>query len=259
MLPMARARTHGEVVETLRRAGCVAANDEARELADSAGTAAALDAMVARRVAGEPLAWITGRTVFCGLELFVDPGVFVPRWQSEALARAASVLLPECGVAVDLCTGAGSIAAVLAARRPAAEVLATELDPVAVACAQRNGVHVAQGDLFTPLPARLRGRVDVLTAVAPYVPRTALHRLPRDVLDFEPSIALDGGEDGLDVVRRIVSESVDWLGAGGDVLLEVGSDQCDDVARLLERAGFHAPSVIEDADGDPRGVRAQRV
>ncbi|HUD69839.1 MAG TPA: HemK/PrmC family methyltransferase [Acidimicrobiales bacterium] len=255
---MARARTHGEVIEALRRAGCVAADDEARELVDSAGTAAALDAMVARRVAGEPLAWITGRTVFCGLELHVDPGVFVPRWQSEGLARTASVLLPEHGVAVDLCTGAGSIAAVLAAGRPAAEVRATELDPVAVACARRNGVRVAEGDLFAPLPPRVRGLVDVLTAVAPYVPHSALHRLPRDVTDFEPAVALDGGDDGLDVVRRIVAESVDWVRAGGDVLLEVGSDQCDDVTRLFEGAGYHTPTVIEDADGDPRGVCARR-
>jgi release factor glutamine methyltransferase len=246
-----------EVVTALRRAGCVAAEEEARELVNAAESAESLDEMVARRISGEPIAWITGRTTFCDLELRIDAGVFVPRWQSEAMARTAAGLLPAHGIAVDLCTGAGSIAVVLAAAHPHATVLGTELDPLAAACARRNGVRVWEGDLFEPLPLGIRGSVDVLTAVAPYVPRDALHLLPRDVAQFEPNLALDGGPDGLDVVRRIVSEGIDWVRPGSSVLLEVGSDQCAPVAALLERAGCLAPKVIEDPDGDPRGVWAR--
>jgi release factor glutamine methyltransferase len=256
---MADDRTRADLVETLRRAGCVAAEDEAAELVAAAGTDGELDTLVARRAAGEPLAWVTGRTVFCGLELCVDAGTFVPRWQSEVLARKAAGLLPARGVAVDLCTGAGSVAAVLMTARPDATVLATDLDPRAVACARRNGVLVLEGDLFAPLPLGIRGRVDVLTAIAPYVPHDALDRLPRDVVDFEPAVALDGGTDGLDAVRRIVAESVVWVRSGGSALLEVGGEQCDEVVALLERAGYVAPAVIEDLDGDLRGVCAQRA
>jgi release factor glutamine methyltransferase len=251
--------TLDDVVESLRHAGCVAAEEEARELAAAARSGLGLDQLVARRVAGEPLAWITGRTVFCGRELCVDSGVFVPRWQSEVLARTAAQLLPERGVAVDLCTGAGSVAAVLATTRPDAVVFATELDPLAVACARRNGVQVLEGDLFAPLPDGIRRRVDVLTAIAPYVPHAALDRLPRDVAEFEPVISLDGGHDGLDVVRRIVAGSVDWVRSGGSVLLEVGSNQVGDVASLLEHTGYVDPTVIEDLDGDARGVLALRT
>jgi release factor glutamine methyltransferase len=246
-----------DVVDALRRGGCVAAEDEARELRDSARSLEELRALVALRVAGEPLAWITGRTVFCGLELCIDRGVYVPRWQSESLARAAAGALAPDGVAVDLCTGAGSVALVLGAACPVATVLGTEIDPTAVACARRNGVGVLEGDLFEPLPTGLRGRVDVLASVAPYVPRDELHLLPRDVVDHEPAIALDGGADGLDVVGRIVSQSVDWVRHGASVFLEAGTDQCDEVIAMLEAVGYLDAALIEDADGDPRGVGAR--
>jgi release factor glutamine methyltransferase len=253
-----RADPTDDVVVTLRRAGCVAAEDEAHELVATArASGEALDELVARRVTGEPLAWITRRTRFCGIELRVDPGTFVPRWQSEGLARAATALLPADGVAVDLCTGSGCVAVVLATACPDAVVVATELAPIAAECARRNRVRVLEGDLFAPLPEDLRGRVDVLTAIAPYVPRSALDHLPRDVVDFEPAVALDGGSDGLDVVRRIIAGSSDWVRPGGSVLLEVGSDQCAAVARMLERAGFVKTTTLEDPDGDRRGVSAQ--
>jgi len=246
------------VARVLAAAGCVAADEEAAELvAAAAGDAGVLRALVDRRVTGEPLAWITGRTVFCGLEVAVDPGVYVPRWQSEPLARRAADHLPDTGVAVDLCCGAGAIGLVLREARPGAEVVGTEVDPVAARCARRNGLSVLVGDLDDPLPELLAGRVDVLVGVLPYVPAGAMATLPRDVRDFEPRLALDGGENGLEVVARAVRRSPRWLRPGGWLLLEVGSDQVDGASALLMAAGFGDPEVIEDGDGDPRAVSAR--
>jgi len=235
----------------------VAADEEAVELLAAAGDAGTLEALVARRVAGEPLAWVVGSTRFCGLDVAVDPGVYVPRWQSETLARRAAELLPPDGTAVDVATGSGALAVVLAHRRPAARVVATELDSAAVACARRNGVDARQGRLDEPLPDDLAGAVDVLCAVLPYVPTDALHLLPRDVRDHEPRRALDGGTDGLALVGELVARAPRWVRPGGSILLEVGADQIGPLTGLLESAGFGSTEVLLDGDDDPRGVAAR--
>ena len=232
----------------------MAADEEAAELVSAASDRHHLEGMVARRMTGEPLAWITGSTQFCGLEVTVRPGVYVPRWQSETLARTAANLLPSDGVAVDLCTGSGAIALVLQATCPSSRVLATEADPVAADCARENGVEVLLGDLGDALPPSLAGRVDVMTGVLPYVPTDGLHHLPRDIVDFEPRGALDGGSDGLDLIRRAIASSVRWIRPGGWLLLEVGGDQFEAVEQLFGAAGFEAIEVLSDGDGDPRAV-----
>ena len=131
------------LIGLLSEAGFVAAEEEARELSErAAGDLELLDALVRHRLTGEPLAWITGRASFCGIEIRVDPGVYVPRWQSEPLARRAVERLPAAGTAIDLCTGSGAIAKVLSIQQPEALVLATDLDQLAVACATANGVAV---------------------------------------------------------------------------------------------------------------------
>ncbi len=246
------------VAQRLARAGCIAAGAEADELVRAAGgDVAVLDDLVARRATGEPLAWLTGTVMFGGVELRVAPGVYVPRWQTEALARRAATLLPPGGVAADLCTGAGAIAAVLAANVPTATVVATELDPVAVHCGRRNGVDVFEGFLDEPLPPAFRHRVDVLTAVVPYVPTDSLRLLPRDVVAFEPRLALDGGTDGTGLLTEVVRRSTGWLRTGGWVLLELGGDQAGTVGRLLEKLGFDSLDVMVDEDGDPRAICAR--
>ncbi len=245
------------VTRALAHAGCVAAEDEALELLAAASDTDMLAQMLARRVTGEPLAWITGRTAFCGLEVAVDPGVYVPRWQSEPLARLAARLLPPAGVGVDLCTGSGAVAMVMQARRPAARVVATEIDPVAVDCARRNGVTVCVGDLLLALPSDLVSGVDVMVGVLPYVPEDSLHLLPRDVQAFEPRVALDGGADGLGPLRSVVGASPSWVRSGGWLALEVGGDQVGPATTLFELAGFGAMGVLEDADGDPRAIYGQ--
>jgi release factor glutamine methyltransferase len=245
------------LTRALEAAGCVAALEEATELIDAAHDDAELRMMRERRLSGEPLAWVTRRTAFCGLEIMVEPGVYVPRWQSEPLARQAAQLLPEAGVAVDLCTGSGALAAVMQATRPAAEVVTTEFDTAAVQCARRNGMTVYQGDLDLPLPADLALRVDVMTGVLPYVPSDVMHLLPRDVRHFEPRLALDGGNAGLTLLTRAVQRSPRWLQRGGWLLVEVGDDQISPVTHLMGDTGFDTVTVIEDDDGDPRGLCAQ--
>src|SRR3954471_831169 len=139
---MAMNVDRASVEHALAAAGCIAPRDEADALLDAAvGDAGAFASMLRRRIDGEPLPWITGSIRFCGLEVRVTPGVYVPRWQTEPLARLAASLLPPGGVAVDLCTGAGAVAMVFAAASPTARVRATDIDPLAVACARSNGVE----------------------------------------------------------------------------------------------------------------------
>ena len=241
----------------LSAAGCVAADVEAAELLDAAGgEGGRLDAMVRRRLTGEPLAWITGRAVFCGSGVRVDPGVYVPRWQSEPLARRAAERLPTAGVAVDLCTGSGALAVALGAARPRARVVATDIDPRAVACAVSNGVEAYLGDLFTPLPTGLAGRVDVVVGVVPYVPTPALSTLPPDTLVHEAPLAYDGGPDGTAVLRRVLGDATGHLRPGGALLLELGADQADMLGPALDRLGYADCTVLSDQDGDVRGIEA---
>jgi release factor glutamine methyltransferase len=245
------------VVARLEAGGFVAAEEEADELLVAAGgDAEVLESLVARRLSGEPLAWITGTVTFGGLELRVDAGVYVPRPQSEALALRAVGRLPANGAAIDLCTGAGAIAATLSARRPGARVVASEVDQRAVACAAANGVEVYRGDLFAPLPRALEGAVDVVVGVVPYVPAPELPLLQRDTFEFESTLSYDGGPDGTAILRRVLAEGPRFLRRGGAVLLELGGEQADTLADDLARLGYVGVTVLLDEDGDVRGVEA---
>ena len=246
------------VARQLRDAGCVAAEEEAAALVEAAGgDDDLLISLVDRRRVGEPLAWLIGSVRFCGETVQVRPGVYVPRWQSEPLAREALARLPRAGIAVDLCTGAGAVAAVLTRGRPSARVVATEVDPVAAACARANGIEVFVGDLAAPLPPELAGRVDVVTAVVPYVPSEALHLLPRDVRAFEPRLALDGGEQGLRDLVRVAAEAAPLLRTGGSLLLELGGDQAELLQPVLDRHGYTDIVHLVDDEGDLRALCAR--
>jgi release factor glutamine methyltransferase len=237
--------------------GFIAADEESQELlAYAAGDEAILDAAVQRRLTGEPLAWITGRATFCGLDIRLDPDVYVPRWLTEPLAQRAVDRLPEDGTAIDLCTGSGAIAAVLHKRRPHARIVATDVDPRAIACAVGNGVDAYLGDLFAPLPAGLEGKVDLVVGVVPYVPTAELPLLQRDTFTFERALSYDGGVDGAEILRRVLVESPRFLKRGGAILLEVGGDQADLLDGDLKRLGFVDVLVLTDEDGDVRGIEA---
>jgi len=244
------------VAQRLAAAGCVAPDDEARELLHDAPDDAELETRLRRREAGEPLAWITGRMRFGGLELHVEPAVYVPRVQSEELARRAAAVLPACGTAVDLCTGSGAVAAWMQHAVPHAFVMGVDVDPISARCAARNRVLVVVGDLAAPL--HVGGAVDVVTAVAPYVPTDECRLLPTDVQRHEPAHALDGGDDGLTVVRRVVAHAATILRDGGHLLLELGGDQDHAVAPDLVRHGYSEAEPWHDDDRDLRGLIARR-
>ena len=247
----------GDVVARLRAAGCVFAEDEAALLVQAAPDEAGLDRLVRQRVAGTPLEHLLGWVEFCGLRIAVQPGVFVPRRRTELLVREAARHAPARAVVVELCCGAGAVAAALTELLDEPEVHAADVDPVAVDCARRNlpRGHVYAGDLDAPLPARLAGRVDVLVANAPYVPTGEIGLMPPEARDYEPRVALDGGADGLDVARRVVAAAPRWLRPGGVVLVETSERQAPDLAEAAAGAGLR-PVVVHDQNTGGTAVAA---
>jgi len=264
------------VVARLRAAGCVFAEDEARLLIATARTPDELDAMVERRAAGLPLEQVLGWAEFCGLRIAVDPGVFVPRRRTEFLVRQAVLLVRGDSISpnppgpliradsippyrpgtlagpgvivVDMCCGASAIGAALGAAVDQAEVHAVDIDPAAVRCARRNVPgHVYQGDLYQPLPARLRGRVGILAANVPYVPTGEIGFLPPEARAHEPLVALDGGPDGLDVLRRVAAGAPGWLAPGGHLLIETSERQAPLAAAAFVASGL-TPRTVTSAD-----------
>lgn len=251
------------VVAELQAGGCVAAAEEADDLIEAAaGDVECLRGYLDRRLAGEPVAWIIGRTRFCGIDLRIAPGVYVPRWQTETIARRGVTHLPAAGTAVDLCTGCGAVAAALRRAQPTATVVAVDVDPGAVDCARSNGIDAFEGDLFDAIPAQLAlelaGRLDLVVAVVPYVPRGALPRLARDTQRFEPSLALDGGDDGLDVLRTVINAAPRWLRPDGWLVAELGWGQVEAARAALVGQGFSFVAVLRDPDDDVCGVAASR-
>ena len=215
-------------------------------------------ALLARREAREPLQHLVGVAWFRHVELAVGPGVFVPRPETELLAgwaieaaRSAEHENRTCRV-VDLCTGSGAVALALSVERPDLELYAADLHPAALRCARANLLDRAQvcvSDLFAGLPSDLRGRVDVATANVPYVPTGELGLLPPEARDHEPPSTHDGGEDGLDVVRRVAKQARDWLVPGGHVVVELNRRQVANARFAVATAGLRPSVVAEDEDG----------
>lgn len=264
-MPQTPATDPARTVERLRAAGCVFAEEEAALLLGAAADGGRLEALVRRRVAGEPLEQVLGWAAFHGLRVEVEPGVFVPRRRTELLVDEALRRLPEplppAVVVVELCCGSGAIGlallTALTARGARVELHAADVDPVAVRCAGRNlaprGGTVHLGDLDGPLPERLRGRVHLLLANTPYVPTGDLALLPPEARLHEPRHTLDGGPDGLDLLRRTASVAPGWLAPGGALLIEVGEPQVTAALAAFTAAGL-APDVIRDDDADRGGL-----
>ncbi|GAA4559469.1 MULTISPECIES: putative protein N(5)-glutamine methyltransferase [Streptomyces] len=238
------------LVTALRTAGCVFAEDEAGLILATARTPAEAAAMVERRVAGLPLELVVGWAEFRGLRIAVAPGVFVPRRRTEFLVEQALERAPRAAVVVDLCCGSGAVGAALAHALGDVELHASDIDPAAVRCARGNvaavGGQVHQGDLFEALPVALRGRVGILAANVPYVPSDEIGLLPQEARDHEPLVALDGGTDGLDVLRRVAAEAPRWLAPGGCVLVETSRHQVPAAVEAFARTGLAARLAVSE-------------
>lgn len=242
--------TTAAVVAVLRAAGCVFAEDEAELLISTAHDPAELAAMVDRRVTGLPLEHVLGWAEFCGLRIAVDAGVFVPRRRTEFLVRQAAESARPGAVVVDLCCGSGALGAALGAAVERVELYAADIDPAAVRCARRNvagmGAEVYEGDLYAPLPPALRGRVDILLANVPYVPTEEVGLLPPEARIHEARVALDGGADGLDVLRRVTADAARWLAPGGRLLFETSERQVPYALEAVADGGLVPRSVSDD-------------
>ena len=244
----------------LTRAGFPAGREEVDEMVEAAGGDPAIwRGWVSRRRDGEPLEWLIGFTVFMGHRVRVDRGIYVPRPQTELIARRAIEALPDGGTAADLCTGSGAVAVALRNARPNARVVATDIDADACRCAANNDVEVYQGHLAEPVPAELTGKFDVVVAVVPYVPTDEIIFLPRDVRQYEPRRALDGGVNGTEMLEQAISASTCLLHAGGSLLVELGGSQDEQLAPALQAAGFDLVERLVDDEGDLRGVHARLV
>ncbi|MDT0396613.1 MULTISPECIES: putative protein N(5)-glutamine methyltransferase [Streptomyces] len=239
-----------DVVAALRAAGCVFAEDEAEMIFSAATAPRDVAAMTERRAAGLPLELVVGWAEFHGRRIIVEPGVFVPRRRTEFLVDQALAQAPAARVVVDLCCGSGAVGAALAAALGTVELHAADIDPAAVRCARRNiaalGGQVHTGDLFTALPDGLRGRVGILAANVPYVPSDEIGLLPAEARDHEPLVALDGGADGLDVLRRVAAEAPGWLAPGGCLLVETGSRQAPAAVAAFTAAGLRTRLAASD-------------
>lgn len=223
--------------------------------------------LVAKRAEGMPLQYVTGEMPFRHLVIHVEPGVFIPRPETEVLVDVVLEHIRDTAepVVLDLCTGSGCIAASIAHEHHGARLWAVDAAPAAVDTARRNALHsgvsdrvqVVHGDLFDPLPHELLGTVDFIASNPPYVPSADLPDLPAEVLGFEPHAALDGGPDGLDVFRRIASHALEWLAPGGGLAIELDAGRVEDAAAMLG-AGYEGVTVRKDLTGRDRLVYARK-
>lgn len=252
-----------DVAQRLRQAGIHNADREARWLLEAEpDDETRLRDLVARRVSGEPLQYLTGLAGFRRLELRIGPGALVPRPETESLAGRAIELAPSGGTVVDVGTGAGPIALALADERPDLTVIGTEISTEALEWARVNRdelglpVELVRCDLFEALPNRLRRSIDVIVSNPPYVSEDERSSLPPEVADHEPGVALFSGRDGLEVVERIAASAKGWLREGGVLLSEIGDRQAETVIRLLDHLGYEGATVRADLVGRPRIAEA---
>ena len=214
--------------------------------------------LIARRAGGEPFPFLMGFIEFWGLELKVKPGAFVPRPSSELTVELAVDRLKrkKSPIVVDVCTGAGPIALAIADEFPKAQVYGADISEEGLVQGRSNAkalgiknVTLRAGDMYAPLPAKLQGKVDLITGHVPYVHLDEIEDLPSEVREFEPLFTLsDQSGDGLDLMRRAVFESIAWLKPGGWLLLETAEDLGSKVKKMFHKAGFDKVQDRTDED-----------
>jgi release factor glutamine methyltransferase len=244
---------------------------------------ARLDGLIAQRLSGRPLAYLSQRQHFMGLDMLVGPQALIPRIETEQLGRVALSLLqgrqqgPEQATVLDLCTGSGNLALALAHHAPQAQVLGGDLCGAAVALARRNALHLGLsqrvefrvGDLFEPFQEpRWRGQIDLVVCNPPYISSGKVDRLPPEIQRHEPRLAFDGGPLGVNVLHRLLRDVALFLRPGAWLAVEVGRGQGQSVLHRLRAlvapnlagaAAFEAPLSACDAAGDIRVVMARRA
>lgn len=230
----------------------------------SAGFDGKVRAMLERRLAGEPVAYITGGWEFFGVPLEVTRDVLIPRPDTEVMAEAAVALFRRRNGKpriLDLCAGSGCVGISLAVHMPGATVILVDNDRKALSVCRRNvqknradtRVMCIEADV-TKKPPMLLGKFDLITCNAPYVPTAELETLDASVKDHEPYHALDGGEDGLDVIRPVISLWKSVLKDNGTIMLEIGEGQSEAVQKLLREAGFPSVGALRDTGGTDRVI-----
>ncbi|WP_035424221.1 putative protein N(5)-glutamine methyltransferase [Bacillus sp. UNC438CL73TsuS30] len=241
------------IIDKLRSEGCIFAEEETQLLISEASSVEDLMKMVEIRASGLPLEYVLGFTTFCGLRIVVERGVFVPRQRTEFLVQQAEALTRIDDIVVDLCCGSGAVGAAIATDLHKILLHSVDIDPVAVHCASRNIAdlegHVYEGDLYNALPRSLRGRVNIIVANVPYVPTDAIKLLPQEARLYEPKVALDGGEDGLDLQHRVAEEATHWLAPGGHLLVETSKRQAAKTFEIFSNAGLMA-EIVRDEELD---------
>ncbi len=223
--------------------------------------------MVKRRVAGEPIQYITGQAEFLGLKLAVDNRVLIPRPETELLVETAADILRALAlpspVVVDVGTGSGCIAIALAKRFAGAVVWAVDISEGALEVARRNAqqhdveknIRFLMGDLLENLPDDVRA--DVMVSNPPYIATGDMTALDKEVRDFEPRSALEAGTDGLEIFRRMAAQTAGRLTPAGSLLLEIGAGQRSGVEHILSTAGFSVTNVVKDLQGHDRVMVAR--
>lgn len=277
---------------TLRALWCLAGGkpmsaDAASHLADEAlptldaAQDAQLGALIAQRLAGIPLAHLSGRQAFMGLEMLAGPQALIPRRETELLARAALAHLREMASprVIDVCTGSGNLALAMAQGMPTARVWGADLSPEAVALAEANARHLGLservqwrcGDLLAPFDAGEANAVhgdaadflahtDLLLCNPPYISSGKLDSMPAEIVQHEPSLAFDGGPFGIRILQRLMKDAPRFLRSGGWLGLEVGLGQGPAVQQWLARTGqFGTPQAVLDGHGQVRSLLAQRL
>ena len=227
-------------------------------------------ALINERTSGRPIQYVIGKTNFYGIDLVVDERVLIPRPETEGLVEAVLKDVKErfgsetigSPRVLDLCTGSGCIAAAVAANLPDAKIMATDISPKAFMVARHNlssyeNVRVVRGDLFEAVAGE---KFDYILSNPPYIPTKVIAGLQKEVKDFEPSLALDGGESGLDIIERILEEAADYLAENGKIFMEIGDDQALRIREFAQKTGnFKDFLVLKDLQGQDRVFVAMKI
>ena len=245
------------------------ASDRDRLLSDADLSAAR--GLVGRRVSREPLQYILGTQEFCGLELDVNPAVFIPRPETELLVESVAQLISveRQATIVDVCTGSGCLAVAIARLRPYARVFAIDLSNASLDVARQNaarhavGEHITwlEGDLLGPLGGQqLEGRIDVIVSNPPYIAEPDWKTLQPEVRLFEPRGALVAGPQGTEMHERLLEEAGQYLSPGGVLIMEIGAGQAHEVRRIVDQiSGYRFHQLVYDTAGLERVAIVERV